>query len=525
MRKILLYGLLLVSACMQAQELLPYPMDTIDGKVYYRYTVEKSIGLYRISKNFGVSQEDILRINPDLRERGLRFEEQILIPTNLPATKSPEVSDAPAAPAEQGDTIAAKPKVKPLPRAERIERPARTTAGERRANPLPFVGAVLAAKRDTSAHGDPTTQADTTEIAMDTTSSEEADVFDTVQSVHYTDTIRLAYLLPLHADVSQRSPMIDRFYDFYAGSLLALKHHDATYVDSLGEKHIVYYEVQTYDVGKTTETITALIDSGALARTNAIVGPAYNKQVEAVSGYAQAHDIPVMVPFLPSVPDITTNTSLLKFNTYDEIQIATLMDYLDTLRSEINIVLVDAYASSKDYPGGIRKLRDSIAARRLPTTRTTIRQILADSVSAALKDSVENILLFHSERYSNVQLLMPYLLTGKHGKRLTILSQYAWQTERIVLPQLFTSVFSLPQGEAYARYEQDFAQYFAHQLSSTHPRYDLLGYDLTRYMLQALQGGTFRVPDNVYEGLQSSIKLTRIGEGGYENTHITVERR
>ena len=49
-----------------AQELLPYPIDTINGQAVYRYEVEKSIGLYRISVNFSVSQEDIIRWNPEL---------------------------------------------------------------------------------------------------------------------------------------------------------------------------------------------------------------------------------------------------------------------------------------------------------------------------------------------------------------------------------------------------------------------------------------------------------------------------
>ena len=86
MKRILLYGLLLAAMSVHAQNELPYPTDTVDGKVYYRYTVEKSIGLYRISKNFGVSQEDILKANPELRTRGLVFEEVIRIPANLPAT-------------------------------------------------------------------------------------------------------------------------------------------------------------------------------------------------------------------------------------------------------------------------------------------------------------------------------------------------------------------------------------------------------------------------------------------------------
>ena len=60
LRVIYLFVIILMStAALSAQTVLPYPLDTIDGKVYYRYTVERSIGLYRISKNFGVSQEEI----------------------------------------------------------------------------------------------------------------------------------------------------------------------------------------------------------------------------------------------------------------------------------------------------------------------------------------------------------------------------------------------------------------------------------------------------------------------------------
>ena len=76
---------------MQAENpLLPYPTDTIDGRIYYRYTVERSIGLYRISVNFGVSQEEILKTNPHLQHQGLRFGEEILIPTQQTVNQKKE---------------------------------------------------------------------------------------------------------------------------------------------------------------------------------------------------------------------------------------------------------------------------------------------------------------------------------------------------------------------------------------------------------------------------------------------------
>ena len=47
-----------------AQELLNYPLDTVNGEEVDRYLVEKSIGLDRIGINFNVTQSQIMRFNP-----------------------------------------------------------------------------------------------------------------------------------------------------------------------------------------------------------------------------------------------------------------------------------------------------------------------------------------------------------------------------------------------------------------------------------------------------------------------------
>lgn len=521
MRRTIIYILLLLmSVGLRAQEILPYPMDTIKGKVYYKYTVEKSIGLYRISKNFGVTQEAILDANPVLRTRGLRYEEVILIPTDLPAI--PKKAEEP----KEEKTKLEEPKEDIKPKKE-LPKPKAEIAHPKVELPKPEAQTAQ-----------PAAKAEQTEMAIAQPMVEEPadtlvemivveDVVDSLleaEEIVYTDTMRIAYLLPLQAEIAHRNTTIDRFYDFYAGSLLALKHYDATYRDSLGQKHTTYYEVHTHDVDKLGGPVCELRDSGVLANMNAIVGPAYLNPATVLDEYVEEHHIPMIIPFLPQLTSgrMSQNPYILKFNPSEHIQIHALMEHLDTLRSSINIVLVDAYADKMDYSSEIRSLRDSIVARGLPATRITIRQILADSVGVALKDSVNNLLLFHSDRYSNIQLLMPYLLSGKRSKQLTILSHYAWQGERILLPQLYTSVFQQPEGEAYTRYEEDFANYFGHTLSSTHPRYDLLGYDLTNYVLESLKAGEFHIADSIYQGIQSSILFTPNEHGGYENTHIVI---
>ena len=86
-------------------QLLPYPIDTINGTAVYRYSVEKSIGLFRISKNFGITQEEIIQWNPQLEKRGLRFEEELLIPVKQKLVSTTQVDVVPSVPLVVESTI------------------------------------------------------------------------------------------------------------------------------------------------------------------------------------------------------------------------------------------------------------------------------------------------------------------------------------------------------------------------------------------------------------------------------------
>ena len=92
----------------KAQELLNYPLDTINGEEVYQYRAEKGVGFYRIGVNFNVSQADIIRLNPQLKERGVHLDELLLIPTGRPVvkkqpaeTEQPKAEEPKAAEVEQ----------------------------------------------------------------------------------------------------------------------------------------------------------------------------------------------------------------------------------------------------------------------------------------------------------------------------------------------------------------------------------------------------------------------------------------
>ncbi|MBR1427079.1 MAG: ABC transporter substrate-binding protein [Paludibacteraceae bacterium] len=465
--------LLAATACLHAaayaQAALPLcPIDTIDGTPLFRYTVEKSIGLYRISVNFGVTQEDIIRYNPQLRERGLHFDETIYIPVTPAALAAmqpiPDPAPAPAEPA--APVLPAQPEQPELPLA------------------LPDTPAVPA----------PLPLPDTL-ITLTTPA-------DSLQP------LRLAVLLPLHTAAVERTPVMERFFDFYQGALLAA--HD---IQATGQP----LELFVYDIEKSNLRLEALIEQGKLQHLDAIVGPAYPAQVSLISDYVAEKHIPTLIPFTDEVVMLPDNPYLLQFNAPDKQEALALADYIAELGDSVNVVLVQA--NEADIPPSIREIRAAIRNRQIPTTTTTIRHILADSLAAALVPERENILVFNTERYSNLHVLMPRIIGAQGDHRLTLLSHYSWLGENIALPQLYTTEFATAQPADLTDYNRLFDRYFGNDHAGDRPRYDLLGYDMLRFIAAWLRG-------QEYNGLQSDIHMEQVApEGGYVNTRIHVLRR
>ncbi|WP_243349478.1 LysM peptidoglycan-binding domain-containing protein [Parabacteroides sp. FAFU027] len=87
--KFLLLNLaLLLSLTLSSQD-LPYKKETKEGKEYYIYQVASGEGLYSICKKFNVTQDEIIKSNPDI-ENGLKSGQTLRIPVKKPNGKQDE---------------------------------------------------------------------------------------------------------------------------------------------------------------------------------------------------------------------------------------------------------------------------------------------------------------------------------------------------------------------------------------------------------------------------------------------------
>lgn len=475
---LLIFALLLAQWCIAtAQELLPYPIDTIRGKAVYRYEVEKSIGLYRISVNFSVSQEDIIRWNPELKERGLHYGETLYIPVAGKTVPVVKHSSEPAIPV----TLPAKESEK---------------------------AAVVATPEETQPISEPVTLPALDKRPVIVLEEAHEDTLPAAPALTQEDSsaIHIALMLPFQARNTKRDKNMDRFVDFYEGVLLAVRE-----MQTDGTRFIL----DVYDTEKSDSRVRQLIDSGRLESVDAVLGLAYPMQLMQVGEWAKEKHVPVLAPFVDHIEGIETNPYILQFNPSHQQEAHAMAEWLAEHREKVNCVLIDA--KEADIPQSIRLLRREIMAHDIPYTTTSIRDILNDSLETALRDNVENILIFNTEKYSNIQVLMPRVQKAAGNRQVTLYSKYSWGKENIPLPQIYTSIFKQAiSGNTV--YEEDFQHYFGHEHSTDTPRFDLLGYDLTKQLVAYLQG-------TEYHGLQSDIRFERTSEeGGMINTHIEIQR-
>ena len=431
----------------------PCPIDTIDGKPYYLYTVEKGIGLYRVSKNFGVPQEKILEANPSLQTNGLVFGSTILIPITV------------------DEPVVEKKEVKKLT-FRKIERVPKDT--------------VLVVKEDTL-NG----------------------------SFQATDSLRIAMMLPLHANAIKRNATMDKFTDFYIGSLIAI--YEA-------QKAGKYIELFTYDVEKTTEPLSRILSDSVWQDVDAIIGPAYTQQVQKVTAFTERDSTWTLVPFISELPAKETHPYVFQFNPSSQTEADVFAQYLSNLQDTVNCVVIQP-KEGESVPKSIQYIHASLQEYNIPTTKTTIRDILVDSMEMALAEGKENILIFNTEKYNNLQSVLPHLfrLVGKY--QITLYSRYSWQNEKILLPQIYTSVFH-ESLDSLDTYEEIYNEYFDVAPSSQYPRYDLLGYDLTRHFLHLVAQKDTAVIQESWSGAQSVIQyLPSAKHRGFENQKIVVIRK
>jgi len=573
----------------QSDQMPNCPIDTINGLIVYRYTVEKSEGLYRISKKFDVSQEDIIKLNPTIQSEGLKYGQKIYIPVSnrhvepidtvtyiyhviQPKETLYSLSRKYGVSAKQIEQL--NPDLVPnlpygqtlrIPRTQRqvkaeITKPVAVLENDKQ----PVVRHIEQEPKDTAKvdtvriipkdtiSAKPSVDTIAVKTTHDTIQVERADTmlvsnadslaqsqpvadsthvlpiiplgdgfptdFLNLQDSNEQIPMRVAYLLPLMLDATKRDANIDRFLEFYEGSLLA--------INDL-QRQGLRLETYVFDIEKNDISLMAVLQRPELKNMDAIIGPAYPAQVQQVARFAKQERIPMIVPFTANVQGLDTNQYILRFNLSLQKEAEIMAQYIADNKHDLNVVFVDSEQDNNAESSQL--LIEQLKAHKIP-----LQNVKIGGLKGALKKNKENLLIFKSSRRQDLQPYMDELISLTWDFRLSLVGLYNWGKTEMPLKMYYVSVFDANDVLKTDIYNEEFNHYYNYQLSNTRPRYDMLGYDITVFTFRLLfenqveneQNKSLQdiVPAIQYHGIQSDIQfLPTHGSGGFVNQgHVEV---
>ncbi len=471
-------------------------VNSINGN-FILHTVEKGRTLYSLAKEYGVPQKDIMAINPEIEDDGIKEGQVIKIPVkeikieNNPNPVFPkEIHKYKTHLVKQGETLYSLSKFyqvsidsiqlvnyglsEGLKLGETINIPIL----EKRMSNTGFV-------KNTLIHS----VVDTLNIelqALDTISKKSS----------YKISLLLPFYVEENEEIAEKSSVLDekkiypksRFaVEFYQGMVLAL--------DSLSNE-TVKFELSVYDTkGQDSLAIVRLLQKPELAESDLIVGPLYFSNFEMVADYANHQQIPIVSP-------VKQNNKILLGNPFVYKIVPSKLSLVDNLTklaidsfSNANLIAVEhQYSKENQLADHFAKQYNQLIINKQDTLLySTVKKISisrADELIPQLKKNMNNIFFVPSTNSTFVTNLFSSLSNVLHTNnykdyQITLIGLEEWASfENIDLVYFDLLNVHIPVQQ-YVNYDDEVAlnvisKYY--QLTETYPtNTSFLGYDVGIY--------------------------------------------
>ena len=418
-------------------------------KKYVTYEVKsRKETLYGISKQFGVSINEIIEANPYAQD-GIKKGDILQIPVveeNIPKTSGSDILHI----------------VKPKETIYGISKQYNITKEDLlRANPKLENGLMI---------GDT--------ILITSSSPQPTTTPTDNNAIVQKATYRIAYMLPFSAEEDKNSTNIDRFIEFYRGSLLAM--------EKIKEQGISL-EVYTFDTQLGTAKINDILKNGIPKTVDMIIGPAYPEQVAIVADYAKKNNVIQIVPFTSQISNSDRFALQYQFNPSSaDLDKAIINNILDKHRTDNVFIVNFANQNSKSYHLPER-LEKALKSNSIKYTKLKANSLTADNISA-LNRNANNLIVLSS---CSTQEFKDFVgAVSADNKNYTFVVEndifnYAKADKSLKNKNFVT--YSLFNATPEDKYLNAYSRYFTVRTQQSTPNYDLLGYDITLYFCKALQ--------------------------------------
>lgn len=472
---------------------LRIPRNTTGSQKETFHTIEAGETLYRLTVKYNVSAKAICDANPGLSAENFRIGQVIRIPApdETPvvsdidnSSKTPDVaSEIPAAVQSRCRDMH---KVKRKETIYSISKEYGITEAELiEANPE-LKGKNKIKKGSFLCIPYPTTTANTGNAKPQTIPTNNELFSENKKEAERISTIKAAVILPFLPDAASRSESA-RMVEYYEGFLMA--------VDSL-KRSGTSIDLYTYNSGANVNSLNDILSKNEMKNMDIIFGPLQQQQIKPLADFAKKNDIRLVIPFTSKDNTVFRNPAIYQINTPQSYLYSEVYDHFVRQFPNANVIFIEANSKTKDKADFIKGLKDELRNRSIPMA-TLDEDASVEALKSALKADRENIFIPTSG--SNLVLIkcLPQLtLLVRENPEFSIhmFGYPEWQTyTKDHLESFFeldtyfySSFYTNDLFPAAKNFTRNYRRWYGKDMDERYPKYGMLGFDTGYFFLKGL---------------------------------------
>ena len=347
--------------------------------------------------------------------------------------------------------------------------------------------------------------------------------------------INAAIILPFLLDSPNNGGEKPLMIEYYEGALMA--------IDSLKRQNI-NINLHVYDTGNRNQSIASILDKDELKSMDVIFGPGHSEHINALSSFAKANNIRLVIPFTSKNTDVFNNPNIYQINTPQSYLFSQVYKLFAEQFGAYNIVFVDVEEDQgkSDY---IKGLKQELETRNIHYQTISMPTVVEDEegvstvpgVTAALDSIRHNILIPTSGSNTALIKLLPMLQLVVRAEnnpyQVHLFGYPEWQKYYEDHLQAFyeldtyfySSFYTNNLLKAPVKFHKDFRNWYNKEMINNYPKYGMLGFDITYFFLKGLDKYGTNLEENInritYEPVQTGFRFERVNNwGGFINKKV-----
>ena len=509
--------------------------QSIDGN-YFLHKVEKGRTLYSLAKEFNLQQKDIITLNPEIDEIGIKEGQMIKIPVK--EIKQTKPIDAEPLPnnykthlVKAGETLYSLSKTYnvSIDSLKHVNNGLVEGLKDGQTINLPIKQGRIASQNIT-----PTNLVATT---VDTIKQIFPPNINNAKKSVYKIALMVSFYIEENQEMTQSALEKRKIYpkstfavEFYQGVLLAL--------DSLSDEN-TKFELQVYDTkGQDSLQIVKMLSKPELKDVDLIIGPLYASDFEKVAKYAHKKNIPIVSPVKQSNKILLGNEYVFKVIPSKKSSLNQIVKLVvDSFSTDNLLVVQSTNITDNILTDGYIKEYSAVVLGKNDTSRySPIKKVVvtrSDEIISHLKLNGNNVIFIPTTNSTFVTNLF-ISLTSKLNSRdysnctITLIGLEEWlQFESIDLEYFQTLNVHLSLNNFV-----DFENPITKELSENYYKKfetfpspnSFLGYDIATYFMSNLiHSGKVYLANSENKLVGTKFNFFKTGiESGYENTYTRL---